>query len=100
MCGYPHSVYGAASAVAPLGGHSRYDARWIAFHLHHTGDGLYLNGGWCYQGFKATPASGLTFAHTIAMNEAHELNKGYELDRLMNGAALDEHGTGLRDYRQ
>ncbi len=63
-------------------------------------DGLYLNGGWCYQGFKATPASGLTFAHTIAMNEAHELNKGYELDRLMNGAALDEHGTGLRDYRQ
>ncbi|MDP8998139.1 MAG: sarcosine oxidase subunit beta family protein [Pseudomonadota bacterium] len=62
--------------------------------------GLYLNGGWCYQGFKATPASGLTFAHTIATGEAHELNKGYELDRLMNGAALDEHGTGLRDYRQ
>ncbi len=23
---------------------------------------LYLNGGWCYQGFKATPASGWTFS--------------------------------------
>ena len=63
-------------------------------------DGLYLNGGWCYQGFKATPASGLTFAHTIAMGEAHELNKGFELERMMRGDTLDEHGTGLRDYRQ
>ena len=29
-------------------------------------DGLYLNAGWCYGGFKATPASGWCFAHTIA----------------------------------
>ena len=27
-------------------------------------DGLYLNCGWCYGGFKATPASGWCFAHT------------------------------------
>ena len=27
-------------------------------------DGLYLNAGWCYGGFKATPASGWCFAHT------------------------------------
>ena len=32
--------------------------------------GLYLNAGWCYGGFKATPASGLCFAHLIA-NDAH-----------------------------
>ena len=25
--------------------------------------GLYFNGGWCYGGFKATPASGYSFAH-------------------------------------
>ncbi|HET8996774.1 MAG TPA: sarcosine oxidase subunit beta family protein, partial [Acetobacteraceae bacterium] len=29
-------------------------------------EGLYLNAGWCYGGFKATPASGWCFAHTIA----------------------------------
>ena len=34
-------------------------------------DGLYLNGGWCYGGFKATPASGWCFAHLIARDEPH-----------------------------
>ncbi len=29
-------------------------------------DGLYLNGGWNYGGFKATPASGWCFAHLLA----------------------------------
>src|SRR4029078_3637598 len=29
-------------------------------------DGLHFNGGWCYGGFKATPASGFNFAHLIA----------------------------------
>jgi sarcosine oxidase subunit beta len=29
-------------------------------------EGLYFNGGWCYGGFKATPASGWCFAHLIA----------------------------------
>ena len=35
--------------------------------------GLYFNGGWCYQGFKATPAVGWCFAHTIAHDEEHPL---------------------------
>ena len=35
-------------------------------------EGLYLNGGWCYGGFKATPASGWCFAHTIARDEPHD----------------------------
>ena len=32
-------------------------------------DNLYLNAGWCYGGFKATPASGFCFAHLIAQGE-------------------------------
>ena len=39
-------------------------------------DGLYLNGGWCYGGFKATPASGWCFAHLIARDEPHALQRG------------------------
>ncbi len=52
--------------------------------------GLYLNGGWCYQGFKATPASGWTFAHTIANDAPHELNRCFSLDRFKTGDELDE----------
>ena len=32
-------------------------------------EGLFFNGGWCYGGFKATPASGWCFAHLIATGE-------------------------------
>jgi methylglutamate dehydrogenase subunit A len=63
-------------------------------------EGLYLNGGWCYQGFKATPASGFTFAHTMAHDEEHELNKCYTLDRFEKGDELDEHGLGNWTYKQ
>ena len=34
-------------------------------------EGLYLNAGWCYGGFKATPASGWCFAHLIARDAPH-----------------------------
>ena len=34
-------------------------------------EGLFFNGGWCYGGFKATPASGWCFAHLIATGEPH-----------------------------
>ena len=61
---------------------------------------LYLNGGWCYQGFKATPASGWTFAHTIAHDSEHELNRDYSFDRFEKGGELDEHGTGNWTYKQ
>jgi sarcosine oxidase subunit beta len=57
-------------------------------------DGLYFNGGWCYGGFKATPASGWTFAHTIANGEPHELNAGFSLDRFRTGVQIDEAGHG------
>ena len=56
--------------------------------------GLYLNAGWCYGGFKATPASGYCFAHTIARDEPHEHNARFTLDRFRLGHAIDEKGAG------
>jgi methylglutamate dehydrogenase subunit A len=61
---------------------------------------LYLNGGWCYQGFKATPASGWCFAHTIAHDEEHALNRCYNLGRFERGDELDEDGVGNWTYKQ
>jgi heterotetrameric sarcosine oxidase beta subunit len=57
-------------------------------------EGLYLDGGWCYGGFKATPASGFVFAHTIAQDRPHRLNEAFGLDRFERGYALDERGAG------
>ena len=57
-------------------------------------EGLYLNAGWCYGGFKATPASGWCFAHTIAKDAPHRLNAAMRLDRFATGALLDERGAG------
>jgi sarcosine oxidase subunit beta len=56
--------------------------------------GMYLNCGWCYGGFKATPASGFCFAHTIARDEPHELNAAFTLDRFHRGLVIDEKGQG------
>ena len=39
--------------------------------------GLYFDGGWCYGGFKATPAAGWCHAWTIANDEPHALNAGF-----------------------
>jgi methylglutamate dehydrogenase subunit A len=61
---------------------------------------LYFNGGWCYQGFKATPASGWCFAHTIAHDEEHELNRCFSLDRFEKGREMDEFGIGNWTYKQ
>lgn len=58
--------------------------------------GLYLNGGWCYGGFKATPASGWCFAHLLAHDEAHEVARAYRLDRFATGYLLDERGVGAQ----
>jgi len=58
--------------------------------------GLYLNAGWCYGGFKATPASGWCFAHTIAHDAPHALNAAYRLDRFATGNLIDEKGVGAQ----
>jgi heterotetrameric sarcosine oxidase beta subunit len=57
-------------------------------------DGLYLDGGWCYGGFKATPAAGWCFAWTIAKDEPHEDNAEFSLDRFERGYQIDEKGVG------
>jgi methylglutamate dehydrogenase subunit A len=62
--------------------------------------GLYLNGGWCYGGFKATPASGWCFAHTIANDSAHALNAGFTMDRFEKGRYIDEAGYGPYNHLQ
>lgn len=56
--------------------------------------GLYLNAGWCYGGFKATPGSGNVFAHTIANDRPHEVNARLTLDRYAEGRQIDETGHG------
>ncbi|GIL01430.1 MAG: sarcosine oxidase subunit beta [Alphaproteobacteria bacterium] len=59
-------------------------------------DGLYLNCGWCYGGFKATPASGYCFAHLIARDQPHEVATAYRLDRFETGHVIDELGHGAQ----
>jgi heterotetrameric sarcosine oxidase beta subunit len=59
-------------------------------------EGLYLNAGWCYGGFKATPASGLCFAHLIATGEPHPVAAAYRLDRFASGRLIDEKGAGAQ----
>src|SRR5262249_1120833 len=61
-------------------------------------EGLYLNAGWCYGGFKATPASGWCFAHPIAHDEPHPLNSAFRLDRFATGHVLDEKGQGAQPH--
>lgn len=56
--------------------------------------GMYLNAGWCYGGFKATPASGWCFAWTIAKDEPHALNAPFTLDRFQRGILIDDKGQG------
>ena len=59
-------------------------------------DGLYLNAGWCYGGFKATPASGWCFAHLIANGQPHAKAAAYRLDRFATGHVIDEKGQGAQ----
>ena len=60
-------------------------------------EGLYLNCGWNYGGFKAVPASGWCMAHLMATNTPHEVAEKYRLDRFRTGInILDEEGKGAQ----
>lgn len=61
----------------------------------HFGN-LYFNGGWCYGGFKATPASGYCFAHLLATDTPHETATAFRMDRFARGYLLDEKGVGAQ----
>ena len=58
--------------------------------------GLYFNGGWCYGGFKATPASGFAFAHLLATDTPHPTAAAYRFDRFSRGLMIDEKGMGAQ----
>jgi methylglutamate dehydrogenase subunit A len=57
-------------------------------------EGLYLDAGWCYGGFKAVPASGWCMAHLMATDTPHPVARRFRLDRFATGHLLDEEGTG------
>ena len=58
--------------------------------------GLYFNGGWCYGGFKATPASGWCYAHLLAKDSPHPVATEFLLDRFKRGHMIDEKGMGAQ----
>ena len=57
-------------------------------------DGLFIDCGWNYGGFKAVPASGWCMAHLMATGTPHEVARRFRLDRFATGHILDEEGTG------
>ncbi|MDD9716484.1 sarcosine oxidase subunit beta family protein [Dinoroseobacter sp. PD6] len=61
---------------------------------HSPVQGLYVNAGWCYGGFKAVPASGWCMAHLMATDTVHEIARRYRLDRFRTGHLIDEEATG------
>ena len=57
-------------------------------------EGLVINCGWNYGGFKAVPASGFATAHLLASGQSHDIAARYRLDRFRTGHVIDEEGTG------
>jgi sarcosine oxidase subunit beta len=55
--------------------------------------GFYLDAGWGTWGFKATPVSGMTMAHTIAYDNEHDLIKPFQLDRFKRFQLVGEKGA-------
>lgn len=55
---------------------------------------IVLNCGWCYGGFKAVPAGGVTTAHLVATGQSHPLAAHFRLDRFRAGRTIDERGVG------
>ena len=60
--------------------------------------GLFVNGGWCYGGFKAIPAGGLATAHLIARQAPHPLAAHLGMERFAAGRTVDERGAGPFPY--
>jgi len=55
--------------------------------------GFYVDAGWGTWGFKATPISGLTMAHTIATGRDHELIEPFNVSRFLNFKLVGEKGA-------
>lgn len=61
---------------------------------------VFINGGWCYGGFKAIPASGAACAAFVATGTAPDLIRHHNLARFETGRVLDERGAGPFPARQ
>ena len=94
----------AAMAILPCLGRIRLLRHWSGM-MDMTMDGsfficktpianLYLNAGWNYGGFKASPASGWYFADLIANENPHEYIQNHNLMRFEQGINIDERGAG------
>ena len=57
-------------------------------------DNLFLNAGWNYGGFKASPASGWFFADLIANDRPDPVITNLDLQRFARGWNIDERGAG------
>ncbi len=57
-------------------------------------EGLYVNAGWCYGGFKAVPGSGFSYAHLVATDRHHAPAARFRLDRFNTGLVMDEEAKG------
>jgi sarcosine oxidase subunit beta len=55
--------------------------------------GFYIDAGWGTWGFKATPVSGKTMAHTLAKDEEHELIRPFTLARFEEYELVGEKGA-------
>jgi len=76
-----------------MGRHGGHDAGLLSRHGPDAGKELLHRqrlGTW---GFKATPVCGLTMAHTIANDSAHDLIKPFYLDRFVEYAQVGEKGA-------
>ncbi len=61
-------------------------------------EGLWLNAGWGYAGFKATPAVGRAIAASLANGRADPLIAPFALEQFATGALIDDAGAGPRPY--
>lgn len=57
-------------------------------------ENLYLNAGWNYGGFKASPASGWFFADLIANDRPDPVIENFDVGRFARGVNIDERGAG------
>jgi sarcosine oxidase subunit beta len=74
------------------------DGSFIIDRIGH--DNVFVNGGWCYGGFKTIPASGAACAAFVATGTAPDLIRAHGLARFKTGHLLDERGGGPFPVRQ
>ena len=94
----------AATSIMPCLGRVRLLRHWAgvmdmsmdgaAFICKTDISNMYLNAGWNYGGFKASPASGWYFADLIANDRPDPVIANFNLKRFERGIIIDERGAG------